>query len=307
MTSANDLLEQLQRDGVARFAATGLATDHSRLTRRVRRDRTVRTSVLSVVTVAAAGAVAFAATHQGSPQPPAGTPTTPVATSEDPVAAASVSVAKQERIEAIAADLAAAYSVTREQAMAAIVDALPPEAGGNAEGWVIAGDYAFGASNDVRDAGAQLVSAQVQQLQSFGVPRDRWLDTIILASILQQEAPAGPSDQAGVSRVILNRLSAGMPLDLESPLAYYLHADTQSIGDDGWAVETPYNTFVNEGLPPGAIGAPTQESLWSAVNPNTGDWLYFLRKPDGRTLLFSDFSSFAEAVDQYAPGTGASD
>ena len=206
-----------------------------------------------------------------------------------------------------AADLAAALGSTGDDAMAALVNALPPEAEGNPEGWVVAGDYGFEDGTSLQAAAAQMTGVMVTQLESEGVPRERWLNTVILASILQQEAPAGPSDQAGVARVIHNRLDAGMPLQIESPLAYYLHADTRLVGDDAWAADTPYNTYMYEGLPPGAIGTPTQESLYSALNPNDGDWLYFLRGADGRVSVYSTIEDFTAGVNELFPGTGMGD
>jgi len=79
------------------------------------------------------------------------------------------------------------------------------------------------------------------------------------------------------------------------------------VGDDAWAADTPYNTYMYAGLPPTAVGAPTPESLDAAVNPSDGDWMYFLRTPNGMVLLFTTFDEFAAAVDEYYPGTGASE
>lgn len=311
MNDAHELMERLQQDGAARFAGTRLASDHGGVTRRVRRDRAVRTSLVAVTSVAAVGGVAFAATHlnQAGPVTPATVnPATPTPSASETPATVTMSVVMQERIEDIAAALEAAVGSPGDDAMAALKNALPPEADGNPEGWVLAGDYSFDEGENLQAAAVQMVTTMTDHLESYGVPREQWHDTVILASILEQEAPAGPADQAGVARVILNRLDAGMMLQIESPLAYYLHADTEVISDDGWAVDTPYNTYMYKGLPPTAIGAFTPEALDSAVKPNDGDWMYFLRKPtDNRVLVFSTFDEYAVAVDEYYPGTGASE
>lgn len=316
MNTAHELLETVRRDGAARFATTSLASDHAPITRRVRRQRAVRTAGASLASVGAAGALVFVAAHQIQSQPaPGGTPgatavpTATASTSPTPTAPEMLSVAvyRQERVEAIAADLAEAFGATEDAALQALTRALPAEAGGNPEGWVLSGEYGFEAGSTLDDAAASMVGTMLSALESQGVPRERWLDTVVLASIVQQEAPAGSADQADVARVLLNRLDAGMKLQIESPLAYYLHADTELVGDDGWAVDTPYNTYMYEGLPPGAIGVTTPEALHAAINPRQGDWLYFLRGEDGTVTLFRTFEEYAVAVDEMYPGTGASD
>lgn len=313
MITAHEYLEGLQAKGAAQFDHTGLAAGHGALTRTVRRQRAVRATTTSVVAVGAAGALAFATVQfvQPSTGISPGTSTPPATASGTPTAAptimATVSVTKQERIENVAADLLAAVGTPQDDAMAALINAVPPEANGNPEGWVVAGDYTFDEGTNLQAAAVQMVAVMVDYLESAGVPREDWLDTVILASIVQQEAPAGHADQAGVARVLLNRIAEDMPLQIESPLAYYLHADTELVGDDGWAVDTPFNTYMYTGLPPSAIGVPTHEALEAAVSPLDGDWMFFLRKPDGNILLFTTYEEFAVAVDEYFPGTGASD
>ena len=315
MNTAHELMEALQRQGAERFAQTGLAHNHGRVTRTVRRDRAMRGSLVAVTSVAAVGGIAFGVTQFDgaapvtplNPATPAtATPATPTPSASEPsVNIVAVSVSKHERIENIAADVADALGVTADDVLAAIIAALPPEANGNPEGWVLAGDYGITPGSTVEEAAAQLTGAMVTHLESEGVPRDQWLNTVIMASILQQEAPAGPADQASVARVLLNGLDADMMLQVESPMAYFVHADTEVVTDDGWAVDTPYNTYMYKGLPPGAIGSSTVEALTSAVHPNDGDWLYFLRGTDGRVSVFSTFEEFAAKVDEQFPGTGA--
>ena len=311
MITAHDYLAGLQSRGASQFATTRLATDHAAVTSKVRRQRVVRTATTSVVAIGAVGAIAFAAANitqpDGIADPAVTFATLPPSESAAPNVMATVSVAKQERIENIARDLANAFDTTEEAAMDALVAALPAQANQFAEGWVVAGEYTFDADSELADAARTMVSTQVTSLYALGVPEDKWMQTVILGSIVQQEAPAGQSDQAAVARVLLNRLDAGLPLEIESPLAYYLHADTEKVGDDGWAVDTPYNTYMYPGLPPGAIGAPTQEAMNAAADPLDGDWLYFLRGEDGNVSFFTTFEDFAVAVDELHPGTGASD
>jgi UPF0755 protein len=301
MTNAHDVLEELRLDGAARFGDTALARDHQTVTRRVRRDRAVRASVTgaaSVVGVAAAAGAAYGIQRAMQPSDliiittPAATPSaTPMTT---------INVGKQESIHQIAADLEAAVGSPGDDAMAALINALPPEANGNPEGWVIAGDYTFDAGTNLQAAAVQLMGMLVTQLEAYDVPRDEWADTVVKASIIQAEA-AVPNDQAIVSRVIQNRLDADMPLSLDSPLAYALGKNPRELTSADVAADNPYNTFTQTGLPPGAIGAPTQYSLEAAVHPAMGDWRFFIMKPDGTIAMTNNYPDFADLKEQYYP------
>lgn len=310
MNSAHDLMAELQRDGAARFGATGLATDHAGVARKVRRDRAVRATVFSVAGVAVAGAAAVGLAQLTPTQvTPAVTPTAPSGgptaepTPSAPPAVVTLSVGREDRIENVARNLAIAMGTREDDAFSAITGALPPEAGGYAEGWVLAGEYTLDPEHGLESAAKQLVSMTTAKLESLGVPRDEWFETVVLASIVQQEAPAAYADQAGVARVLLNRLDERMMLQIESPLAYYLRADEREITDDGWAVDTPYNTYMYEGLPPSAVGAFTPEALEAAVNPTDADWMFFLRKEDGNVVFSTTLEEHQVAVEEEYPGT----
>jgi cell division protein YceG involved in septum cleavage len=316
MTHIHDMLASVQRTGALGFDETSLARDHGPVARRVGRARAARTAAISVVGVGAAGAIAFAAQGlvRGNELGPIATPTPSVSESlPSPTATAipdatiSVNVSPGPRIDRVAEALAEEFDVTPDQALAARTNALPPEANGNAEGWVGAGTYTLGENDTLDQAAAALVQLQVGALTSAGVPRSDWERTVIIASIIEQETP-NPSQMSMVARVIENRLAAQQPLEVQSPLAYDLRADEQPVGDDGWAVDTPYNLYLHEGLPPTAVGAPAREALMAAIEPASGDWLYFLIHPDtGAASFFLTFEEYAAAVDEVFPGTGASE
>ena len=306
MIPAHDLLDQLQREGAGQFSQTSLARNHSPLVRRVRRDRAVRASAMSVAGIAVVGAAAVGVSQYGpSFVTPAVTPSdqtgVPTASPTSPAAFVTVSVGREEPIEQVARSLATVMGVTEDDAYSAITGALPAEAGGYAEGWVLTGEYTVDPGDGLEAAAKALVGTATGQLESHDVPRSKWFDTIVLASVIQQEAPAGTSDQSAVARVLLNRIDQGIALEIESPLAYYLRAK-ELVSDDGWAVDTPYNTYMYKGLPPSAIGAFTPEALDAAVNPADGDWLYFLRKDDGNVLLFTDVDEFMQAAQDQNQG-----
>jgi len=113
---------------------------------------------------------------------------------------------------------------------------------------------------------------------------------IIIASLARAEAKY-PYDEQKVIRVILNRLKLGMPLQLDSTVSY-------AVGDPGHAptvrqlqsVVSPYNTYLNKGLPPTPIGAVTIQDVKFVLNPIYGNWLYFVVvTPDGHEAFASTY------------------
>jgi len=319
MKSAHDEFSSILKVGAAQFGDTSLSHDLSPVARRVRRARVARATTASVASVGVVGALAFGASelaHRNgtiAPATEAPSPSVSSSPSQSPapaptsVVSVSVDVASGPRIDTVIKDLARALGVTEDEARAALVAALPPEAGGNPEGWVAPGEYTFNRGDDLSAAANSLVGIQVSRLETSGLPRDEWLNTLIIASIIEQETP-GLNDMPKTARVIQNRLDADMALQLETPLLYITHADEQLVGDDGFNVDSPYNTFMYKGLPPGAIGAPSEQALLAALSPAEGDWLYFIRDPKtGETFFSETFEEHAANVDRIHPGTGASD
>mgnify|MGYP001343444419 FL=1 len=98
---------------------------------------------------------------------------------------------------------------------------------------------------------------------------------LIIASIIEREA--GSADREKVARVIYNRLKEGMRLQMDSTVHYALNkTGVAAITKEEQKFESPYNTYLHKGLPPGPIAAPSKASLEAAVNPAEGKWLYFV-------------------------------
>ena len=185
----------------------------------------------------------------------------------------TLSVWKQESTSEVVAHLAAALRVSESEVDAALVNALPAEALGDYDGWILELDYVFVDGSTPAEAAQMMIGNTTTQLTDLGVPRDKWRDTVVLASIVQAEAPV-LADQGSVARVLLNRLDAGLPLQVQSAPG----------------------TMTKPGVLAGGIGAPTLHALESAANPSDGDWMFFLRKPDGNVLLFTEYADFAAAA-----------
>ncbi|MFA6520650.1 MAG: endolytic transglycosylase MltG [Candidatus Paceibacterota bacterium] len=100
-----------------------------------------------------------------------------------------------------------------------------------------------------------------------------------VASIIQREA-AGKEDMKLISGIIWNRIFKGMKLQIDATLQY-----VKGNEEDGWweevesadkKIKSSYNTYIHEGLPPGAIANPGIDAITAAYNPQKTDCLYYL-------------------------------
>lgn len=111
---------------------------------------------------------------------------------------------------------------------------------------------------------------------------------ITLASIVQREV-TNENDQKDVARVFLNRLNQGMVLG--SDVTYQYAAKKLGVDPDP-KLDSPYNTRINAGLPPGPIAAPGAGALYAVAHPSKHDYLFFLSGDDGKTY-------FANTLEQH--------
>ncbi len=159
---------------------------------------------------------------------------------------------------------------------------LPPEVP-SLEGYLFPATYQFEPGLDATAVIQILVDRMIESLDAAGVaPEDRHR-VLTIAALIQREAGSNPDDFFKVSRVIQNRLDAGMMLQFDSTVHYgyaLKHGERldQSVfsTSEELADDNPYNTYVIPGLPLGPIGAPGDLAIQAAVSPVEGPWLYFV-------------------------------
>ena len=102
-------------------------------------------------------------------------------------------------------------------------------------------------------------------------------EVVVIASLIEEEARV-PGDRAKISRVIHNRLEQGIPLGIDATSRY--EAEIAGRGRDGidFTSDSPYNTRRVAGLPPTPIAGAGRASLEAALNPEAGDWIYYVLK-----------------------------
>ena len=114
------------------------------------------------------------------------------------------------------------------------------------------------------------------------------------------QAEADAKDYAKVSRVIYNRLKIRMPLQLDTSVQYLLQRRGEiTLAIKETKIRSKYNTYQNYGLPPGPIGSPTLGALEAALNPEMGDWLYFITVKPGDTRFTKSNTEFLDWKVEY--------
>ena len=169
---------------------------------------------------------------------------------------------------------------------------LPAEAGGNLEGYLFPATYDFEPDVTALELVATMVARTEQSLASAGVPPERWHRTMTVASLVEAEA-SREEDRPKVARVIENRVAMGMPLQFDTTVDYATGKRGLTTSDEDRATDSPYNTYVSPGLPPGPIDSPGDSAIAAAAAPAEGPWLYFVAvNPDTGETRFAE--TFAE-------------
>jgi UPF0755 protein len=122
-------------------------------------------------------------------------------------------------------------------------------------------------------------------------------EAITVASMIEAEAQHD-EERPMIARVIYNRIQQDMRLDIDATVYYAIGESPEDKGGltvDDLAVDSPYNTRLNPGIPPTPIGASSEASLRAAVNPAEGDWLYYvLSDCEGHHAFSVDYDDFLE-------------
>jgi UPF0755 protein len=108
-------------------------------------------------------------------------------------------------------------------------------------------------------------------------------EIITMASLIEKEVIT-KEDKEMVSGIFWRRMKIGMPLDSCATIAYVLGVNKWRYSYEDTRIPSPYNTYLNAGLPLGPICNPGLESITAAVYPKTSAFLFYLSTPEGETI-----------------------
>lgn len=122
-------------------------------------------------------------------------------------------------------------------------------------------------------------------------------ELVNLASLVEKEAKY-PEDRPVIAQVFFKRLAIDMPLQSDTTLQYLRDEVKEDLSIADTEVESPYNTYLHYGLPPGPIASPGMASIEAVLNPADTDYLYFVADRDGHNHYGYTYDEHLELVEQ---------
>jgi UPF0755 protein len=175
------------------------------------------------------------------------------------------------------------------------------------EGYLFPETYSFRKHVTAREAIETMV-ARFQQMAgklAQAMPADKWPlnlhNTIILASLVETEAKQS-DERPVIASVYLNRLNRHILLQCDPTVIYALEQASKYRGTLTLAdlqFNSPYNTYVKSGLPPGPIANPGYASLLAAIQPAATNYIFFVRTVESRHTFSETLEAHNRAVAAY--------
>jgi UPF0755 protein len=170
------------------------------------------------------------------------------------------------------------------------------------EGYLFPDTYAFPIGTTARQAVREMVYSFERRWRpawdsaatAMKINRN---DLVTMASIVEKEARV-PEERPVIAAIYYNRLRRGMLLQADPTVQYALGHHVGRVLYKDLAIQSPYNTYVNKGLPPGPIASPGVASLAAAANPANVQYLYFVATPDGHHEFRMTLEQHTNAVRQ---------
>ena len=186
----------------------------------------------------------------------------------------------------------------RDKALLARLDIPNP----TLEGYVFPDTYAFPIGTTARQAVREMVYAFERRwkpdwdasLTELKINRN---DLVTMASIVEREARVA-EERPVIAAVYYNRLRRGMRLQADPTVQYALGHHVGRVLYKDLEVASPYNTYVNKGLPPGPIASPGVASLAAAAHPANVPYLYFVASRDGHHEFRTTLDEHVNAIRQ---------
>ncbi len=121
---------------------------------------------------------------------------------------------------------------------------------------------------------------------------------LTMASLIEAEATE-KADREKIASVFYNRMRVGMPLQTDPTVLYALGKHKDRVYYEDLKVNSPYNTYIHPGLPPGPIANAGEMSIQAALKPAVTDYLYFLATPTGDVIFTKTLAEHNREKEKY--------
>ncbi|MES9541228.1 endolytic transglycosylase MltG [Spirillospora sp. NPDC049024] len=181
---------------------------------------------------------------------------------------------------------------------------LPSYARGKIEGYLYPGRYDLDPNGTAEQILKEMVgrfNREAESVDLVGKARKARMNpatVMTLASLVQAEG-GKPSDLPKISRVIYNRVEKGMKLQFDTTVLYALNERRLTVTEKDLQTDSPYNTYLHPGLPPGPISNPGPDAIEAALTPAEGTWLYFIATdPTNKVTKFATTEQERQAIEK---------
>lgn len=136
-------------------------------------------------------------------------------------------------------------------------------------------------------------------------------EALTLASIIERETKNNPNERAIVAGILLKRIEAGWPIQADATLQYALGSEQCTVDSqqcDWWipptaalkeSLNSPYNTYKNQGLPPAPIASPGLSSIEAAINPAESDYWFYIHDDSGKIYYARTLEEHNQNIARY--------
>ncbi len=171
------------------------------------------------------------------------------------------------------------------------------------EGYLFPATYDYFAGMSAQELITEMIAASNNVYQSLIADLEytylSFHQVLTLASIVEREAVT-QEDRQMVSGVFYNRLEVGMPLQSDITVLYALGEHKEFVTYSDLEVDSPYNTYMYDGLPPGPINSPSLMSIESVIYPEWNNFYYFVADLDtGEVYYSSTIEEHDALVEEY--------
>lgn len=177
------------------------------------------------------------------------------------------------------------------------------------EGYLFPDTYEFYAKSEASDALERLLENFKSRLtEDVNLGDSKLKDVITLASIIEKEGIGDITERKNIASVLFNRLNTTNSetygyLQLDTTIYYALSLEGKDKEDFDKDLDSPYNTYVNPGLPAGPICNPGLDSISAVLDPNNTNYYYFAAGTDGVNHFFTNYNDHVNFInsDMYQP------
>ena len=175
---------------------------------------------------------------------------------------------------------------------------------GSPEGWFMPETYQFHRGSSDLELLKRMYGEMQRTLEqewpnrADGLPLANPYQALILASIIEKETGVA-SERPQIAGVFVRRLQKDMLLQTDPSVIYGAADYHGDLTRKHLQTDTPYNTYINKGLPPTPIALPGKASIEAALHPADGDSLYFVADGKGGHTFSATYEEHQQAVARY--------